>query len=79
MKWHLVEGPVTYNTRGSVTTLHDFVGVLGRPLHTFFWALAISWHGSWLVCEVALNSGADQWAMRNNMGLVVRLVVVQTP
>ena len=28
---------------GSVTTLHDFGGVLGRPLETFFWALTISW------------------------------------
>ena len=30
-------------TRGPVTTLHDFGGVLGRPLHTLFWALTISW------------------------------------
>ena len=30
-------------TWGSVTTRHDFGGVLGRPLDTFFWALAISW------------------------------------
>jgi hypothetical protein len=28
---------------GSVTTLHDFGGVLGRPLNTFVWALTISW------------------------------------
>ena len=33
----------------------NFGGVLGRPLDTFFWALTISSHGSWLVCEVALN------------------------
>ena len=33
----------SHNTRGSVTTLHDFGGGLGRPLHTFFWALTISW------------------------------------
>jgi hypothetical protein len=26
-----------------VTTLHDFGGILGRPLDTFFWALIISW------------------------------------
>ena len=33
-----------YNTRESVTTLHDIGGVLGRPLDAFFWALAtISW------------------------------------
>ena len=30
-------------TWGSVTTLHDFGGVLGRLLDTFFWALTISW------------------------------------
>ena len=30
-------------TWGSVTTLHDCGGVLGRPLHTFFWALKVSW------------------------------------
>ena len=27
----------------SVTTPHDFGGVLGQPLDTFFWALTISW------------------------------------
>jgi hypothetical protein len=27
----------------SMTTLHDFGGVLGRPLNTFFWAPTISW------------------------------------
>ena len=26
-----------------MTTLHDFRGVLGRPLDTFFWALTIGW------------------------------------
>ena len=33
----------SYYTWGSVTTLHGFGGVLGRPLDTFFWALTISW------------------------------------
>ena len=33
----------SHYTWGSVTTLHDFGGVLGRPLDTFFWALTISW------------------------------------
>jgi hypothetical protein len=28
-------------TWGSVTTLHDVGGILGRPLDTFFWALMI--------------------------------------
>ena len=36
-----------------MTTLHDFGGLLGQPLDTFFWALTISW--SRLVCEVALS------------------------
>ena len=30
-------------TWGPVTTLHDFGGVLGGPLDTFFWALTNSW------------------------------------
>ena len=33
----------SYCTWGSVTTLHDFGGVSGRPLGTFVWALTISW------------------------------------
>ena len=37
-----------------MTTLHDFGGVLGRPLDTFFWALTIHGHSSWLVCEATL-------------------------
>ena len=33
----------SHYTWGSVTTLqHDFGGVLGRPLDTFFWALTTS-------------------------------------
>ena len=40
-------------TWGSVTTLHDFGGVLERPLDRFFWASHN--HGSWLVCKVALS------------------------
>ena len=37
----------SHYTWGSVTTLHDYGGVLGRHLDTFFWALTISW--SWLL------------------------------
>ena len=33
----------SHYTRGFVTSLHDFGGVLGRPSDTFFWALTISW------------------------------------
>ena len=38
LKYHLVKNPITYDF-----TLHDFGGVLGRLLDTFFWALTISW------------------------------------
>jgi hypothetical protein len=41
-------------TWGSVTTLHEFGGVLGRPLDTFGLS-QFHGHGSWLVCEVALG------------------------
>ena len=40
----------SHYTWGSVTTLHDLGGVLGRPLDTFFWGLTISW--SWLLACV---------------------------
>ena len=33
----------SHYTWESVTTLHDFGGVLGRPMDIFFWALTISW------------------------------------
>ena len=33
----------SHYTWGSVTTLHGFGGVLGRPLDTFFWTFTISW------------------------------------
>ena len=33
----------SHYTWGSMTTLHDFGGVFGRPLNTFLWALTISW------------------------------------
>ena len=44
----------SHYTWRSVTTLHDFGGVLGRPLDTFFGLSQFHGHGSWLVCEVAL-------------------------
>ena len=40
----------SHYTWGSVTTLHEFGGVVGRPLDTFFWALTIS--RSWLLARV---------------------------
>ena len=50
----------SHYTWGSMTKLHDFGGVLGQPLNTFFWALTINGHKSRLVCEVALMSGEHQ-------------------
>jgi hypothetical protein len=40
---------------GMLTTLHDFGGVLGRFLGTYFGLSQFHGHGSWLVCEVALT------------------------
>ena len=51
----------SHYTWGSVTTLHDFGGVLGRPLDTFFGLSQFHGHGSWLVCEVALNHKWTGW------------------
>ena len=45
----------SHYTWGSVTTLHDFGGVLGWPLGTFFWALTISW--SRLLARVGSYNG----------------------
>jgi hypothetical protein len=45
----------SHYTEGSVTTLHDSEGVLGRPLVTLFGLSQFHGHGSWLVCEVALT------------------------
>ena len=45
------QSPTTsHYTSGSVTTLHDFGGVLGRPLVTFFWALTNSWSKALGLC-----------------------------
>ena len=38
-----------------VTTLHDFGGVFKHPLDTSFGLSQFHGHGSWLVCEVALE------------------------
>jgi hypothetical protein len=58
--WHSVwlrawSHMTSHYTWGYVTTLHDFGGVLGRPLDTCFWALIISW--SRLLARV--RSGPD--------------------
>jgi hypothetical protein len=33
----------SHYAKGSVTTLHEFGGVMGRCLNTFSWALTFSW------------------------------------
>ena len=43
----------SHYTRSSMTTLHGFGGVLGRPLDTFLGLSQFHGHGSWLVCEEA--------------------------
>ena len=57
----------SHYTWGTMTTLHDFEGVLGWPLDTFFWAPTMSWSRllarvwsgpsfpPWRVAEVAMS------------------------
>jgi hypothetical protein len=47
----------SHYTWGSVTTLHDFGGVVERPLDTYYWALKIPGSWPWLLCKVALIFG----------------------
>jgi hypothetical protein len=62
----------SHYTWGFVTTLHDFGGVVGRPLDTFFWALTVSW-SLLLARVVALKiiwDGSAGWLswMLDNLG-----------
>ena len=41
--WRAGSHMTSHYTWGSVTTLHNLGGVVGRPSDTFFWALTISW------------------------------------
>ena len=55
----------SHYTWGFVITLHDFGGVLGRPLDTSFWALTVSW-SQLLACVwsgpyMMLNSLSKFW------------------
>ena len=54
----------SHYTWGSVTTLHDFGGVLGWPSDTFFWALTISW--SWLSAHVWSGPNCKPWCSVTN-------------
>ena len=62
MAWHY--------TWGSMTTLHDFGGVLGWSLHTFFWARAISW--SWLLARVWNGPNCNWHVYRRLIASVVQ-------
>ena len=55
--WRVQSYMTSHCTWGSMTTLHDFGGVLGRPLDTFFGLSQSRAHGSWRVCEVTLPWG----------------------
>ena len=48
--WRARPHMTSHYTWGCVTTLHEFGGVLGQPLDTFFWALTFS--RSWLLARV---------------------------
>jgi hypothetical protein len=51
LKQHLSEGPITYDF-----TLHDVGRGLGTTFgHFSFRLLQFHGHGTWLMCEVALN------------------------
>ena len=55
----------SHYTWGPVITLHDVGGVLGRPLE--FGLSQFHGHGSWLVCEVALNGTSWRKAWESSM------------
>ena len=54
----------SHYTWGSMTALHDFGGVLGRPLDTFFLALTNSW--SWL--------SACVWSAPKWLGIIKSII-----
>ena len=63
-----LRAPITYDF-----TLHDFRGVLGRPLDTFFWVLTISrsrllarvWHGHYFCFSFTTKWGTLFWGIQN--------------
>ena len=65
--WLRIRSHMTsHYTWGSVTTLHEFGGVLGRPLDTFFWVShnlmvtalgsCVKWPSNWTWCNPTLYS-----------------------
>ena len=54
----------SHYTWGSVTTLHDFGGVLGRPLDTFLWALTSIWSRLLALVWSAPNMGGGFVALK---------------
>ena len=59
--WTTRSHMASHYTWGSVTTLHDFGGVLSRPLDTSFWALIVS-RSQLLAC--VWNSHESPWPLR---------------
>ena len=55
LKWHLVEGPITYDfTLHSRVCDHTTYMILEVPLDTFGFS-QFHGHYAWLMCEVALS------------------------
>ena len=81
LKWHLVEGPVTYDF-----TRHNFEGVLG---HFYFGLSQFHGHGSWLVYEMAISSHCpycqdeEGWTSTINhlveLGQELEIIMASTP
>jgi hypothetical protein len=61
----------SHYTWGSVTALHDFGGVLGRLVDTFFGISQFHGHDSWLVCEVALSKLAFGLSQIQTLGNIL--------
>ena len=63
----------SHYTRGSVTTLHDVGGVLGRPWDTFFWALTINFMVTAFGSCVKWPSGGRLFTILNSVAGLVAL------
>ena len=62
---------ISHYSWGHVTIVHDFGSVLGWPLLTNFGLSQFHGHGSWILCEVALNQDI-QCQLLNRIILVNR-------
>ncbi len=69
----------SHYTCGFVTTIHDFEGVLGGTLDTFFGLSQLHGHGSWLVCEVALSVHFSMFIARYDISIYVSIYTQRIP